>query len=292
MMLLVDHGVVRVRLEDYLLRVFPRLSKMYIRDVIRAGECEVNGRVENIGYRLRTNDVIEIALDPDRETAMSPDPIPLDFVFEDEDIIVVNKSAGMLTHPSHRENRGTLLNALVHHLNWRTGNEAKQNGDECREMLRPGLPHRLDKATSGLIVAAKNARAHRIVSGQFMQKRVEKRYLALVEGIVEQDDGVISAPIGRFPELKLWGVKDDGKPAETRFWVRERRDGKTLLELEPITGRTNQLRIHCEHLGHPIVGDVARGGGEYVRLCLHAFRLGLRHPTTGENLSFVREIEF
>lgn len=88
------------------------------------------------------------------------------------------------------------------------------------------------------------------------------------------------------------GVKDDGKPAETRFWVRERRDGKTLLELEPITGRTNQLRIHCEHLGHPIVGDVARGGGEYVRLCLHAFRLGLRHPTTGENLSFVREIEF
>lgn len=173
-MLLVDHGVVRVRLEDYLLRVFPRLSKMYIRDVIRAGECEVNGRVENIGYRLRTNDVIEIALDPDRETAMSPDPIPLDFVFEDEDIIVVNKSAGMLTHPSHRENRGTLLNALVHHLNWRTGNEAKQNGDECREMLRPGLPHRLDKATSGLIVAAKNARAHRIVSGQFMQKRVEK----------------------------------------------------------------------------------------------------------------------
>lgn len=291
-MLLVDHGVVRVRLEDYLLRVFPRLSKMYIRDVIRAGECEVNGRVENIGYRLRTNDVIEIALDPERETAMSPDPIPLDVVFEDEDIIVVNKPAGMLTHPSHRENRGTLLNALVHHLNWRTGNEAKQYGDKCRETLRPGLPHRLDKATSGLIVAAKNARAHRIVSSQFMQKRVEKRYLALVEGIVEQDNGVISAPIGRFPEIKLWGIKDDGKPAETRFWVRGRRDGKTLLELEPITGRTNQLRIHCEHIGHPIVGDLARGGGEYVRLCLHAFRLGFRHPTTGEVMGFVREIEF
>jgi len=148
------------------------------------------------------------------------------------------------------------------------------------------MPHRLDKQTSGLIVVVKTALAHRRVSADFMKKRVEKRYLALVDGIVEKDEGTIEAPIGRFAELKQWSVKVDGKHSESRFWVRERYADTTLIELEPVTGRTNQLRIHCELIGHPIVGDTQRGGREFERLCLHAYKLAFRHPISREDLSF------
>ena len=119
-----------------------------------------------------------------------------------------------------------------------------------------------------------------------MKKRVEKRYLALVDGIVEQDEGTINAPIGRDADLKLWMVKQDGKHAESRFWVRERHADTTLLELEPVTGRTNQLRIHCELIGHPIVGDTQRGGREFERLCLHAYKIGFPHPSGTGQVSF------
>ena len=205
-------------------------------------------------------------------------------------------------HPSHREQSGTLLNALAYHLN--RGEEVRNGGGEEEEHStppsplssatseRPGLPHRLDKQTSGVVVVAKNARAHRIISSQFLRKQVTKRYLALVDGVVEQEDGVIQAPIGRYDELKHWSVKTDGKHATTNFVVRRRYQDRSLLELEPVTGRTNQLRIHCEHIGHPIVGDVSRGGSEHDRLCLHAYKLGLRHPTSGEHMEFVREFQF
>ena len=294
-----------MRLEDFLLDHFSGLSKMYLRDVVKTERCEVNGRWENIGYRLRPNDLIEITVDMERETAMKPDNIPLDIVFEDEHIIVVNKPAGMLVHPSHRENNGTMLNALSFYLN-RGLEEKKRRKEEEEERacskvkisssplpflfssptIRPGLPHRLDKQTSGLIVVAKNAMAHRRLSAHFLKKRVEKRYLALVGGIVEKDEGTIEAPIGRFAELKQWSVKPDGKHSESRFWVRERYADTTLIELEPVTGRTNQLRIHCELIGHPIVGDVQRGGREFERLCLHAFRLAFPHPATNEPTVF------
>ena len=181
----------------------------------------------------------------------------------------------MLVHPSHRENNGTMLNALSYHLN-----------HNSTKLIRPGLPHRLDKQTSGLIVVAKTAFAHRRLSSDFMKKRVEKRYLALVDGILEKDEGAIEAPIGRFAELKQWSVKEDGKHSESRFWVQERYADTTLIELEPVTGRTNQLRIHCELIGHPIVGDVQRGGSEFERLCLHAYKLAFRHPVTHDDLKF------
>lgn len=248
---------------------------MYLREIVKTGRCEVNGRHENIGYRLRSDDFVEITVDHARGTAMRAEKIALDIVHEDADIIVVNKPAGMLAHPSHRENSGTLLNALVYYLN--------KNGSR---VVRPGLIHRLDKQTSGLMVVAKNARAHRILSGHFMKKRVEKRYLALVEGVVKPDDGTIDAPIGRYDELKHWSVKSDGKHSTSRFWVRERRTDATLIELEPVTGRTNQLRIHCELIGHPIVGDTRRGGREFSRLCLHAYKLVFPHPATNQMSSF------
>jgi 23S rRNA pseudouridine1911/1915/1917 synthase len=212
---------------------------------------------------------------------MRPENIPLEIVYEYADIIVVNKQAGMLAHPSHRENSGTLLNALVYYLN---GSEPAAASGSCT--IRPGLIHRLDKQTSGLMVVAKNARAHRILSAHFMRKRVEKRYLALVEGVMRNDEGTIEAPIGRYDELKHWSVKSDGKHSTSRYWVRERCKDTTLIELEPVTGRTNQLRIHCEHIGHPIVGDTRRGGREFSRLCLHAAKLAFPHPTSGEIVTF------
>ena len=271
----IDAAANKQKLGDYLFDNLRDLSKMYLRALVRDGKCEVNGAHVNSGYRLRERDFIEIEADLSRGTAMRPEDISLDIIFEDAELIVVNKLEGMLVHPSHRDKNGTLLNALSFYLNL-----------SSEKLIRPGLPHRLDKQTSGLIVVAKTARAHRILSGHFMKKRVEKLYLALVEGVVEADEGSMNAPIGRFAELKYWGVKDGGKLSETKYRVRERFADTTLLELEPVTGRTNQLRIHCEMIGHPIVGDTARGGREFERLCLHAYRLAFPHPSGGERVEF------
>lgn len=267
------------RLEDFLLDRFRSLSKMYLREAVKTEKCEVNGRLENIGYRLRTNDFVEVEVDISREHSMKPQDLPVDIIYEDEELLVVNKPAGMLVHPTHWEKNGTLLNALTHHLN---------NGKD--KFIRPGLVHRLDKETSGLLVIAKTSRAHAILADHFQRKLVEKRYAALVEGIVKDESGVIDTPIGRFPEQKLWNVKEDGKHAETRFNVLERNVDSTLLELAPVTGRTNQLRIHCAHIGHPIVGDYRYKGRVFSRLCLHAWKLKFWHPNGNRQLEFETEV--
>ena len=267
---------------------------MYLRGVIKAGDCEVNGYTKNSGILLKTNDFIEIEVDLDRETAMRPEAVPLDIVYEEVSFLIVNKPPEMLVHPTHRDKNGTLLNALSHYLNrerFSVENEVKSADQSTIHNLqiktvRPGLIHRLDKKTSGLILIAKTERAHRILSDRLQRKLFEKKYLALVEGVVQEDSGEISAPIGRFEETKHWNIKADGKAAETLFRVLERRVDTTLLELQPVTGRTNQLRIHCEYIGHPIVGDVRRGGREYKRLCLHAYKLAFNHPTNNRRLDF------
>jgi 23S rRNA pseudouridine1911/1915/1917 synthase len=265
----------KYRLEDFLLDNFRALSKMYLREIVKTEKCEVNGRLENRGYRLRANDFIEIELDTAREHSMKPQDIPVEIIFEDETLLVINKPPGMLVHPTHCEKNGTLLNALTFHLN--------KNGGE---FVRPGMVHRLDKDTSGLLVIAKTPRAHAVLSDHFQRKLVEKRYLALVEGNVSEESGTINAPIGRFAELKLWNIKEDGKHAETRFKVLMRNADSTLLELEPVTGRTNQLRIHCAHIGHPIVGDSRYNGREFSRLCLHAWKINFWHPNGHRRLEF------
>lgn len=254
---------------------------MYLRDVIKAEKCEINGYTANSGIILKKNDFVEIEIDTSRETAMKPQEMPLEIVFEDEHIIIVNKPSNLLVHPTHREKNGTLLNGLSFYLN----EQNKSDG----EVVRPGLVHRLDKQTSGLLAVTKTQKALKNLTNHFKRKLVEKRYLALVEGIVTKNEGEIIAPIGRFEEEKIWNIKENGKFAETRFWVKERFSDKTLLELEPVTGRTNQLRIHCAHLKHPIVGDVKYGAKEFERLCLHAFRLGFHHPISNNWMEFETE---
>ncbi|MEP6850302.1 MAG: RluA family pseudouridine synthase [Acidobacteriota bacterium] len=276
----VDDRYNKMRLDDFLFEKIPTLSRMYLRELIKTERCEVNGAHENAGRKLKPKDFIEIELDPTRGTAMRPENIPLEIVYEDAAIIVVNKPTGMLAHPTHRDKNGTLLNALSFYLN---------QGATDSATIRPGLVHRLDKQTSGLMLIAKTVKAHRVLADHFKRKMVEKRYVALVEGVIKNDCGSIDGPIGRYAELKLWSLKKDGKPAKTRFWVRERFADTTLVELEPVTGRTNQLRIHSASIGHPIVGDIARGGREFVRLCLAAHRLAFHHPADGRHMEFELE---
>ena len=280
--IIVSESERRMRLLDLLCSHFPQLSKMYLKEVVKNGSCEVNGRHENIGKRLLPNDFIEVEVDLSRQHSMLAQDIPLDIAHEDHDLIVVNKPAGMLVHPSHYEKNGTLLNAVVHHIN------LSNRGSH----IRPGLIHRLDKDTSGLIVLAKNARAHRILCSHFQRKLVGKKYLAMVDGLVVKDQGTIEGKIGRNPEAKMWQLHADGKPSETRFVVLERFADRTLVELEPITGRTNQLRIHCAAMSHPIVGDWMRNASEFRRLCLHSARLSFRHPSSGEQISLESTPDF
>lgn len=259
---------------------------MYLRDLVKTNKVMVNGNYTNIGTRLRQNDFIEMDVDMSRGTAMQPEEIPLDIVHEDNLIIVVNKPAGMLVHPTHRDKNGTLLNGLTYHLNMNGSGPDRKDASLLSSVVRPGLVHRLDKETSGLMVIAKTLSAHRKLAQGFMKKRVEKRYSAMVDGVIERDDGEIAFSIGRYPERKFWDVKEDGKSSVTRFRVIDRFADTTLVELEPVTGRTNQLRIHCASIGHPIVGDIQRGGRRHERLCLHASRLSFRHPQTNSQLEF------
>jgi 23S rRNA pseudouridine1911/1915/1917 synthase len=270
------------KLEDVIFDRFRNLSKLYLRKIIKSEKCEVNGRFENRGYRLRPNDFIEIELDPDKQNSMVPEDLPLEVIVDDPEFVVVDKPIGMLVHPSNKDKSGTVLNALAYRL----------NRDNPSAHIRPGLIHRLDKETSGLLVVSKNTRAHGRIAIQFEKKRVEKKYLALVDGLVEEQEGSISAPIGRYGDEKRWAVKEDGKEALTKFRVLERLETATLLELEPVTGRTNQLRIHCAEIGHPIVGDTLRGGSNFRRLCLHAYRLAFRHPSRRETVSVEHPVDF
>jgi 23S rRNA pseudouridine1911/1915/1917 synthase len=296
----IEESDARLRLNEFLASRFGGLSRMRIANLIEAGACVVNGTTGRAGYRLAAGDSIDFSFDDGPPTSMFPESIPLEIVYEDDDLVVVVKPAGMLAHPTMYVKSGTLANALAYHLNRSTLDH--------QLAIRPGLVHRLDRATSGLMVVAKTSKALATVSRHFRKRLVEKRYCALVHGIVTEETGSIIAPIGRDQNQQpRWRVMESGKPAETRFTVLERFEEATLLELEPITGRTNQLRIHCAHLGHPIVGDemhqncglrisdcgigaeksiepqfAIRNPQSAIRLCLHAWKLALHHPANGE----------
>ncbi|HET9531122.1 MAG TPA: RluA family pseudouridine synthase [Blastocatellia bacterium] len=269
------------RLDEFLASELGTLSRMRIASLIESGACLVGGIASRAGHRLSAGEVVEVAIVDDRPTAMTPEPLPLEIVYEDEQILVIVKPAGMLVHPTKSVRTGTLANALAHHLNLKS-----QNSD-LRFIVRPGLVHRLDRATSGLMVVAKTARALAVLSRHFQRRLVEKRYAAIVQGVVTEDEETIIAPIGRDPEARpQWRVMENGRHAETRLRVLKRGERATLVELEPVTGRTNQLRIHCAHRGHPVVGDQMYASDHSARLCLHAWRLCFHHPAGGRWMEF------
>lgn len=277
----IPETVRRNRLDKFVCEQVTAVSRMYLQYLIREGKCTVNGIVEAGGYHPQKDDLIEIEVDITAETAIVAEDIRLEIVFEDSELLVINKPPEMLVHPTRGVRNGTLLNALTFYLN-----RANESALKVENFVRAGLVHRLDKKTSGLILISKNPKSHRVLSNHFQRKLVEKRYYAMVEGIIAEDTGTITAPIGRNAEERFWAVSADGKFAESRFQTIERCADKTLLSLEPVTGRTNQLRLHCAHIGHPVIGDDKYGGREFPRLCLHAYRLNFWHPNGHQLLEF------
>ena len=292
----VEEAAAGLRLDEFLAGRVGSLSRMRIAGLLARGACRVNGEAARAGHRLRAGDVVEVESDGGAPNSMTPEPAPLEIVFEDEHLIVVVKPAGVLVHPTLGVKSGTLANALAYHLNRGTLDEgdALINHTSAPEVappfVRPGLVHRLDRDTSGLLAVTKTQAALSRLSQHFQRRLVEKRYVAVVSGLLEEDRLTLDAPIGRDEGASPpWGVLPNGKPAETRLRVLERRARRTLVELEPVTGRTNQLRIHCAHAGHAVVGDRLYGGEPHARLCLHAARLSFRHPATNEWVDFVSQ---
>ncbi len=262
---------------------------------LKAGKVRVNGTVRAASYRVRAGDRVLLTVPPPEPAELTPEALPLEILYEDGDLLVVNKPPGLVVHPGAGHQGGTLLNALLAHCP-----ELAQVGD----ISRPGLVHRLDKDTSGLLVVAKSALAHERLVRQFQERQVEKTYLALVWGRLPEAEGEIAGDIGRHPserkKMSVHGKK--GKAALTTWRVlREFPGPLTLAALSPKTGRTHQLRVHLTALGHPIVGDATYGGGAarfkghpglqgvkklVHRQLLHAWRLSFTHPRTGERLGF------
>jgi 23S rRNA pseudouridine1911/1915/1917 synthase len=273
----VEESSAGLRLDEFLAARLHRLSRMGIANLIERGACSVNGEKARAGLHLSAGDTVEVEASHAPPNSMTPDAIPLEVVHEDEHLIVVVKPAGVLVHPTRGVKRGTLANALAYHFNrFRTA-----------EFIRPGIVHRLDRDTSGLLAVAKTQGALSRLTQHFQRRLVEKRYTAVVRGRVGREEMTIMAPIGRDEDARpRWRVLEGGRQSETRLRLLGTNGERSLVELEPVTGRTNQLRIHCAHVGHAIVGDRLYGSDTHERLCLHASRLAFRHPATNESLEF------
>lgn len=270
------------RLDKALADHLADLSRTRIQALIKQGLVTVNGEPSKPAYRLEGGEVVAVYLPEPEPSEVLPEAIPLAVLYEDADLIAIDKPAGMVVHPAYGHTSGTLVNAVLYR--WP---ELAQVGDQHRA----GIVHRLDKDTSGVIVVAKTPQAHRALAEQFESRAVRKRYLALVEGNPETVTGRVEAPIGRDPRLrKQMAVVRGGREAVTEFRVLEFYADHALLEVFPLTGRTHQIRVHLAFIGHPVVGDTVYGyRKQRIRLkrhFLHAADLTLRSPSTGELLTF------
>ena len=250
--------------------------------LIKDGMVEVNGKAQTKpGFDLRVGDSVSVTVPEARPTVNLPQDLPIDILYEDDDLAVVVKPAGMVVHPAAGNEDGTLVNALLYRLTNLSG-----IGGEAR----PGIVHRLDKDTSGLLLVAKTDRAHLALSAMLKDRQMEKHYRALVEGTLKEESGVVDAPIARSKQdRKKMAIDPEGRPARTEWRVVERLKGATLLDVHLITGRTHQIRVHMSSLHHPVAGDVIYGhknGVKVPRLMLHAFSLRFVHPITGQEMSF------
>ena len=269
------------RLDQFLAAHVPELSRARLQDLIKAGHVTLNGAVPKPGARLRPGDAIRLEEPPAVPVDTVAEDIALDVLFEDDDLIVINKPAGLVVHPAAGNWSGTLVNALLHHCRSLSGIGGEQ---------RPGIVHRLDKETSGCLVAAKTDLAHQALARQFAGREVTKIYLALVAGKPRRLSGVIDAPIGRHPvQRKKMTIVPAGRGREARtdYRVLAEMPMGTLVECTLHSGRTHQIRVHLKHLGHPVLGDVLYGkSAGFARQMLHAWRLGFTHPRRGERMNF------
>jgi len=277
-----DQGNIGQRLDLYLVENLPQYSRNYIQNLIKEGKVSIHDKPAKANYRIKPGDLISVVIPPLRKVEIVPENISIDIIYQDDDIAVINKPQGMVVHPAAGNYSGTLVNALLYHCNSLSG----INGE-----IRPGIVHRLDKDTSGLLVIAKNDFAHQCLSQQLQDKEMSRIYHAIAEGIIQEDTGTISAPIGRsLKDRKKMAVVNGGREAITHFRVLERFKSHTYLELALETGRTHQIRVHLKYIGHPVVGDPVYGRHKQLfnlkGQALHAYQLSLTHPRTNERMTF------
>lgn len=271
-----------LRIDRYLSEQLPEISRSYLQKVIKDGGVLVSGSPIKANYKVNMGDVIELLLPPAIAPEIQPEDLPLSILYEDSDVIFVNKPKGMVVHPSAGHTSGTLVNGLLYHCQ---GELSGING-----VMRPGIVHRIDKDTTGVLVVCKNDWAHNQVAEQLKEHSITRRYRAIVWGSLKEDVGTVDAPIGRHPvdRKRMAVVSKGGKHAVTHYRVLERFERFTYIECELETGRTHQIRVHMASIGHPLLGDEVYGRGRspypLQGQVLHAMVLGIRHPSTGEYL--------
>ena len=276
------------RIDSFIPMVQEDISRSMVQKLIEQKNIKVNGKETKHSYKLKLNDEIEIFVPEAKEINLKAQDIPLNVIYEDNDIIVINKPKGMVVHPANGNPDGTLVNAVM--------NLCKDSLSGIGGELRPGIVHRLDKDTSGAIIVAKNDKAHIALSEQLKNHEVKKTYLALVRGIIKENEATINMPIARSKkDRKKMDVDKDGKEAITHFKVLGRYKNKyTLLQINLETGRTHQIRVHLSHIGYPIIGDEVYSNGKnewnVSGQCLHAWKLEFIHPITGKKISLEAEI--
>ena len=278
---IVDEKSTGKRLDSYLSECSDRLSRTMIKKIIDTDGVCVNGKIEKASYKVQLNDKVKIEIPEPKETTIKSQDIKLEIIYEDNDIIVVNKPKGLVVHPANGNPDGTLVNAIMA--------ICKENLSGIGGEIRPGIVHRLDKDTSGLIIVAKNDEAHINMSNQIKDRQVKKTYIALVRGIVPENEATINMPIGRSTkDRKKMAVSKTGKQAITHFKVLERFSKYTLLEVKIETGRTHQIRVHMAEIGYPLIGDAVYSNGKnefsVEGQMLHAYKLEFKHPITNKEM--------
>lgn len=278
----------QMRLDKYLAEQFPEQTRSYLQKLIKDGEVLVNGKNVKTGYQLSKGDEVSVNIPEPKELDVEPQKMDLDIVYEDEDVILINKPKGMVVHPAPGHTTDTLVNGLLYHC--------KDNLSGINGVARPGIVHRIDRDTTGILIVCKNDMSHNSIAAQLKEHSINRRYRALVHGNLKEDTGTVEGAIGRHPiDRKKMSINEkNGKPAVTHYTVLERFGNYTLIECKLETGRTHQIRVHMSSIGHPLVGDEVYGPAKcpfkLQGQCLHAMVLGFVHPRSGEYMEFSAEL--
>ena len=273
-----------VRIDKYLAEQLPDITRSYLQKLLKDGSVQMNGKPVKASTKTAVGAVIALTIPEPEEPEILPENIPLDILYEDSDVILINKPKNMVVHPAAGHYTGTLVNALMYHCR---GDLSGING-----VLRPGIVHRIDKDTTGVLIVCKNDRAHNALAEQLKEHSITRKYRAIVCGNLKEDEGTVDAPLGRHPQdrKKMAIVRSGGKRAVTHYRVLERFGNDTYIECQLETGRTHQIRVHMASLGHPLLGDEIYGRAKspfkLEGQTLHAMVLGFIHPTTGEYMEF------